>query len=660
MLQNMQKVDLYNKISVLLSLFTPIFVGTSLMCGILGAITHSPQLTSNRFREALLCMHKRGPDAQGVFEDDSVYLGQVRLSIIDTSSGANQPFFDPTERYVLVFNGEIFNYRELKKSHLSTFDIPFKTQSDTEVLLHLLIRYGTACLPWLSGFFAFALYDRVEKRLILARDRFGKKPLYLYEDEQMCLFGSEMKSLMPLMPKRQLNKEAMALYFQLNYLPPTMCMLQGVRKIQPGQVMVHENNTWSSSFFYAIQIKPEQYKQYTYSEAQTKLRTLMEQSVQERLISDVPLGAFLSGGIDSSVVVALAAQHTNQLKTYSIGFNNPLFDETPYAQLVAKQYQTDHHVFYLSENDYKEELYNILDYLDEPFADSSCIPQYILCKKTKEHVTVALSGDGGDEVFAGYNKHRAEWMIRNKPLMALAARTASPLLKQLPQNKNTRWGNIARQLVKLGDGAALSNRDRYIRWASILNRTDTLALFNPSVQANLNKVLIDNTLAKFTEPIQHNDFNEVLLADMHMVLPGDMLQKVDWMSMANSLEVRSPFLDYRVVDFAFGLPEQYKIDAGLKKKIVQDSFRSILPDALYNRPKQGFDIPLLDWFRTDLNDYIFNQLLHPDFIAEQGLFSNERIQWMRKKLHSANPGYVQATLWALIVFQHWYKKYIKL
>lgn len=628
------------------------------MCGILGAVSHSSLLTPDSFRKALLCMQLRGPDAHGVFNHQQTWLGQVRLSIIDTSNGANQPFQDDSERYVLVFNGEIFNYRALQQQHLVKFNISYRTHSDTEVLLHLLIRFGTDCLPWLSGFFALAFYDKQTQRLIVARDRYGKKPFYIAENEEGILFGSELKSLMPLMPKRQLNMEALALYFQLNYIPPHLSILQGVRKLKPGVFAIYENKQWHETAYYTLRIQPEQYEQYSYETAQAELRKRLDHSVQERMLSDVPLGAFLSGGIDSSVVVALAANHTQQLKTYSIGFNNPLFDETPYAQLVAKKFNTDHHVFYLNENDYKDELQHILDYIDEPFADSSCIPQYILCKKTKAHVTVALSGDGGDEVFAGYHKHRAEWMIRNKPMLAFAARSAAPWLQKLPQNKNTRLGEKARQLVKLGAGARLSAPDRYLRWASILNQSEARALFTSQTQQQINEAQCLAHWQPYAACIRSTDFNEVLLADMGMVLPGDMLQKVDWMSMANSLEVRSPFLDYQVVDFAFSLPASFKIDGQFKKKIVQDAFRTILPAELYNRPKKGFEIPLLDWFRTDLNNYIFNDLLEPQFIKEQGLFDNEQLQGLRKKLHSSHPGYVQATLWALIVFQHWYKKYM--
>ncbi len=629
------------------------------MCGIAGSyFFQKKQISVKAFENALNNMSKRGPDAAGIFEDDKVQLGHRRLSIIDTSSGANQPLFDDSKNYVLVFNGEIFNYEELKKTKLEKYRHLFKTHSDSEVLLYLLIAYGTGCLPWLSGFFAFAFYDMKDHSLIIARDRYGKKPLVIFQDEEKMIFASELKAILPLMPEKEINTASVSLYFQYNYLPPEQSILKKVRKLKPGTCLSIKNNVVEEKCYYQLEIKPQLYDRFSYDTACNELVHLMSKSVEERMISDVPLGAFLSGGIDSSVVVALASQYTKKLNTFSIGYkDNPVFDETKYANLVAKKYNTDHEVFYLEEKDYKEEIYSILDYLDEPFADSSCIPTYILCKKTRQYVTVALSGDGGDEVFAGYNKHKAEYMIRKNKMMGLIAHYGSPLWNILPQNKNTRTGNYIRQIVKLSEGAGLSKGARHIRWSSILSTQNVQSLFSEDFRQKIQQNEAERINAGYAGMIQTEDFNEVLLTDMNLVLPGDMLHKVDMMSMANSLEVRSPFLDRQVVDFAFGLPAHFKIDDQLKKKIVQDAFRNYLPPELYNRPKQGFEIPLLEWFRNDLNDYIFNVLLEKNFIEEQNIFSYARIDELRQKLHSNNPGYVQATIWALIVFQHWYKKY---
>lgn len=629
------------------------------MCGILGYVSFSKSLcTAENFQRGLDQLAKRGPDAQGVFKNAEVFLGHRRLSIIDTSEGANQPISDHSGRYVLIFNGEIFNFQQLKNSHLVGLGISFRTQSDSEVLLYLLIHFGVDCLSWLSGFFAFAFYDTESQQLLVGRDRFGKKPLIIYKDQNRLIFGSEMKALLPLLPKRIINPSAVFQYFRLNYIPPDQSILKDVQKVRPGSCLLYSRQGLKETTYYQTTPQPQSYGQRSYQEAQSQLLGLMRESVRERMISDVPIGAFLSGGIDSSVVVALASEYTSKLKTFSIGYkDNPLFDESEYAQLVADKYQTDHEVFYLSESDYKDEVMDILAYLDEPFADSSCIPQYILCKKTKRKVTVALSGDGGDEVFAGYNKHHAEWMVRNRPVIAAWARIGKPLWTRLPQNKNTSWGNLTRKLAKLAEGAVLNASERYIRWCSILNTLDTQRLFSSEFLNQFSKEESVSHLNSFASPIGSNDFNEVLLSDLRLVLPGDMLQKVDLMSMANSLEVRSPFLDYRVVDFAFQLPSDYKIDRKMKKKIVQDAFRSLLPEALYNRPKQGFEIPLLEWFRNDFHAYIFDDLLARPSIESQGIFSFETIQALKQKLHSANPGYVQSTIWALVVFQHWYKKY---
>lgn len=628
------------------------------MCGILGYVSFSKSLCSTEtFRLGLDQLAKRGPDAEGIYQDTQVLFGHRRLSIIDTSEGANQPFLDNEQNYVLIFNGEIFNYRELISNKLSTKNIRFRTHSDSEVLLHLLIHYGTSCLNWLSGFFAFAFYDIQANKVILGRDRFGKKPLVLFEDGENFLFASELKALLPLTSNRALNTQAVFQYFRFNYLPPQQSILKGFRKLPPGCFLELSPGQQNEHRYYTTVLETESYATLSYTEAQAHLMQLMEQSVRDRMISDVPVGAFLSGGIDSSVVVAIAAGLSNKLKTFSIGYkDNPLFDESKYAQLVADRYQTDHEVFYLSESDYKAELMDILEYLDEPFADSSCIPQYILCKKTKNKVTVALSGDGGDEVFAGYTKHQAEWMVRNKPLLAAVARYGKALWTQLPQNKNTRLGNITRKIAKLAEGAAMSPPDRYIRWCSILNLNQTTSLFTTDFLQGINRAELKAQTDALSRGIRSKDFNEVLLADLQFVLPGDMLHKVDMMSMANSLEVRSPFLDYRVVDFAFRLPASYKIDGRMKKKIVQDSFRPMLPEALYNRPKQGFEIPLLQWFRKDLNGFIFDELLNPEFLRQQGIFNPDRIAEMRRILDSSNPGNIQASIWALVVFQSWYKR----
>jgi asparagine synthase (glutamine-hydrolysing) len=385
----------------------------------------------------------------------------------------------------------------------------------------------------------------------------------------------------------------------------------------------------------------------------------LDDAVKERMISDVPLGAFLSGGIDSSVIVALASRHTNALKTFSVGYrDNPYFDETKYAKLVAAQYKTDHTVFSLTNNDFLEHVGGVLDYLDEPFADSSAIPVFILSHLTRKHVTVALSGDGGDEVFAGYNKHGAEWRVRQRSLLNSLVKAGHPVWKALPRSRNGKFTNKFRQLYRFAEGAKLGERERYWRWAAFNNPQQAGALLQPAARDSVNVAEMEREKAALLEVIGREDYNEMLVADMNLVLLSDMLVKVDMMSMANSLEIRSPFLDYKVVDFAFGLSADYKINGQLKKRIVQDAFRPMLPEELYNRPKQGFEIPLLGWFRNELWSLINDDLLDRRFVTEQGIFNPDATEALKQKLRSNNPEDSHATIWALIVFQHWWKKYM--
>lgn len=634
------------------------------MCGITGYYALQPTATANlsKVKQSTDKLFLRGPDCGNVVSDDKVALGHRRLSIIDTSHAADQPMQDVSGRYTIIFNGELFNYEELSHQFLQKKWQQIggaKTASDTEVLLYLLIEYGVNCLNWLSGFFAFAFYDNETKELLLARDRFGKKPLLFYKDENCIAFASEMKALLEWNIPKVLNYTVLHQYLQLNYIPQPQSILKNVEKLKPAHFMkINANGVQEYKRYYELKSQPDLYSQYSYEQAKEQLVKKMDESVKERMIADVPLGAFLSGGIDSSVIVALACRHTHHLNTFSVGYkNNPFFDETKYAQSVAKKYNTNHTVFSLTNEDFLEHVYDVLDYLDEPFADSSVIPVYILCKHTRKHVTVSLSGDGGDEVFAGYNKHGAEWKMRQQSFANSLVKAGTPLWKVLPKGRNNKFTNLFRQLHRFAEGANMDMQDRYWRWASINSSDYVDSLLGDAARGMVNFEKIKTEKSELLSDLKTDDYNEILLADMKLVLPGDMLVKVDMMSMANSLEVRSPFLDYKVVDFAFSLPSSYKIDATLKKKIVQDAFRDMLPEEIYNRPKHGFEIPLLGWFRKELWGLINDDLLQKDFVESQGIFDVNAIEKLKQRLHSNNPGDSHATIWALIVFQHWWKKY---
>ncbi|OSZ81884.1 asparagine synthase (glutamine-hydrolyzing) [Chitinophagaceae bacterium IBVUCB1] len=634
------------------------------MCGITGYYAFRANAASNltKITQSTDKLFLRGPDSGNVYTHRNVALGHRRLSIIDTSSGASQPMTDVSGRYTIVFNGEIFNYQSLSDKYLQ--DVwqrigGAKTTSDTEVLLYLLIKYGASCIEWLAGFFAFSLYDAETGSMIIARDRFGKKPLLYHATEEHLAFASEMKALLEWGIPKFINYTTLHQYLQLNYIPQPQSILQGVSKLPQGHYMIcNANGIEEIKPYYQISINKAAYTQYDYATAQKELVNRMDISVQERMIADVPLGAFLSGGIDSSVIVALASKYTNKLNTFSIGYkDNPFFDETKYAKLVADKYQTNHTVFSLTTDNFLEHLYSVLDYLDEPFADSSAIPEYILCYHTRKHVTVALSGDGGDEVFAGYNKHAAEWKIRQQSLLNTMVKAGAPLWKMLPRSRNNKITNLFRQLHRFAEGANLSEKDRYWRWASFNTPQQASALLADTARNQVDYNLSAKQREEILQHFKTGDFNEVLQTDMNLVLLSDMLVKVDMMSMANSLEVRSPFLDYKVVDFAFSLPVAYKVDGSMKKKIVQDAFRGMLPAEIYNRPKHGFEIPLLDWFRKELWGLINDDLLSKSFVQEQGIFDVHAVEQLKKKLHSNNPEDSHATIWAIIVFQYWWKKY---
>ncbi len=639
------------------------------MCGINGVIAFTDKGLSSldRIEEATNCLVNRGPDNLGIFRDHKIAFGHTRLSIIDTSDSASQPMHDSSSRYTIIFNGEFFNFKEHREFVLSQ-GIKLKSESDTEVLLHLYILEGEKCLERINGFFAFAIYDKTQQSVFIARDRIGIKPLLYFHDQDRLLFSSELKSLMAMGVPRDLDQASIFTYLQLNYIPGPNSIFKGVRKLMPGHSITIDlkkpDPLVEEKKYYEIPLPDDGGKgelaSGSYLQQQQKFRELLEASVKRRLIADVPLGTFLSGGIDSSVITSIAAKHTERLRTFSIGFKDePRFDETKYAELVARKYNTDHTVFKLTNDDLFENIFNALDYLDEPFADSSALNVYILSKETRKHVTVALSGDGADELFGGYNKHAAEHKARSGGILNNLLRGSAPLLQSLPQSRNTRRGNMIRKAARMAEGLQLDPHERYWRWASFESESKAGAfLWKDSVPAKIFAEYENrkNFQLRFLRHI--HSLQEVLYTDMQLVLVNDMLVKVDMMSMANSLEVRVPFLDHTVVDYAFSLPLNSKIDSTGRKKILRDAYRNDLPEELYTRSKQGFEVPLLKWFRNELRPLIEADYLSKEFVEEQNIFQYDRIHALKQKLFGNNPGDSHAQVWALIVFQHWWKKWM--
>lgn len=629
------------------------------MCGITGIFAFNLVGKFNMIHvtTATVALQKRGPDVHDVYIDEFVGLGHRRLSIIDTSADGNQPMWDVSKRYGIVFNGEIFNYQELKKE-LENQGVVFKSSSDTEVLLNLYIREKEECLQKLNGFFSFCIYDKQEQTFFVARDRYGIKPLLYLFDEDKFLFGSEMKAIIEYGIDKEIDHASLFAYLQLNYIPAPATIFGSVKKLMPGHYLKVSYKKIETHCYYTIPISKGKADTINYDQAKEKLKALLEDSVQRRLISDVPLGAFLSGGIDSSVITALASKHKPDLHTFSIGFRDEkFFDETTYANLVAKHFKTDHTVFSLNNNDLLAHVNDVLDCLDEPFADSSALNVYILSKETRKHATVALSGDGADELLAGYNKHAAFHRIINKGWQENLIGSLAPVLKTLPQSRNNSFGNKIRQAIRFAEGMKLDSKERYWQWAGFAKEPEAYSLLSESSKQKLDRQEFAKRKQEQLKYISSEEsIQEILLTDMNLVLPNDMLTKVDLMSMANSLEVRVPFLDYRVVDFIFSLPDDFKINRSIRKRILQDAFRDVLPQELYNRPKKGFEVPLLKWFRTELKSLIMDDLLSEKTIHEQGIFEYSQIEKLKLQLMSSNPQDVHARIWGLIVFQWWWRK----
>lgn len=585
-------------------------------------------------QNTLSALQHRGPDYQNHFSFDKCTLFHARLSILDLSAASHQPFLNELKKKGLVFNGEIFNYQDLKQNLGE-----LKTSGDVEVLFNLFDKEKSNCLTRLNGFFSFAFYNSEADELHVVRDRFGVKPLYYYLDEEKLAFASELKPLMHLIGPQPLNLNAINTYFRLNYISGKETVFKNVFRLLPGELIEVKNKQAKICNWYQIpQLKTE-----------NSIQEILSDAVKIRLNADVPVGSFLSGGLDSSIISALAKQHHSNIHTFSIGFaDEPYFDETRYAEMVAKHINSHHHVFKLKNTDFLDNIHPFLNSIDEPFADSSALNVYILSKYTKQHVKVALSGDGADELFMGYNKHRAEF-LSNKFVYKNLVPAFLPVYDLVQGSRNSKFGNKIRQLKRFAEAVKLNPKERFMSWACISNQTEVNALLNRREKTDFDSL--------FKEPFEQSTFNQVNYADLKIVLADDMLVKADRMSMQHGLEIRNPFLDYRVVEMAMNLPMHQKINGTHQKVILRNNFKHLLPAAIFTRSKKGFELPLWKWLKKELSTEINANWLSEQKIKEQGLFNYDTIQQLKNKLLSNNPGDAPAQIWALIVFNQWYENY---
>ncbi len=604
------------------------------MCGFAGAISFNEKgipyhaLTG----KAIYSLLHRGPDDEGIVFKDHFSVGHRRLSIIDLSTAARQPMEDESGRYILAYNGEVFNYKELRKE-LEGAGRKFKSSSDTEVVLHSLIHWGKEAIEKFDGEFAFAFYDTQTKDLMLVRDRHGIKPLYYYRNENVLLFSSELRGLLKYGIPKEIDPVALNFYFHLNYIPSPFSIFKNIFKVEKQKSYWHTATGQGPTT--------------------ANLHRILEASVQDRLVADVPVGTFLSGGIDSSIITGIASNLKKDLQSFSIGFpDTPLFDETQYARLAAKHLGTKHHAFEVRNKDLLESLDLLFQHQDEPFADSSALPTQLLCRETAKHLKVVLSGDGADELFAGYNKHEAEWKLSRSSIPSAVLKGAGALLSTLPSSRESKTGNIIRKAKKYTSGAGLSREERYWEWAGFKNGRSVL---KKEIQSN---AAYQKNIGNYSH-LNGEGMNAILLADQNLVLENDMLVKVDRMSMANSLEVRVPFLSNEVVEYARSIPAELKISEKGRKLILKEAFSHLLPKEIMERKKQGFEVPLLQWFRGELKGLIETEINNTAFLKQQNIFDHSQLLTLHSRLNSSDPGDSPATIYAFLVFQNWYRNYFK-
>ncbi len=584
------------------------------MCGLTGALYRDGSRADPAVIRAMTnTLVHRGPDGEGVHTDGPVGLGHRRLSIIDLSQAAAQPMASQDGGTWVVFNGEIYNFLELR-STLEAHGHTFRTHGDTEVILAAWREWGEAAFAKLDGMFAIALWDKATQRLVLARDRTGKKPLYVYEDGTKLLFASEIKALLahPGVDTR-LSPEAVPQFLSHGYVPTPRTFYAHIRKVRPATVEVLEDLGRRRRFFefwdYPLGHELELETDEQLKDAEQRIRTLFFQAVKRRLVADVPVGAFLSGGIDSTLVVAAMAQQSDRpVKTFSIGFEgHPTWDETHWARKVAERYGAEHTEFRV-----KPESIELIDKLawhyDEPFGDSSAIPTYIVSKLTRETVTVALTGDGGDELFCGYPRFMGAVLAERVPKPML--RVAQRLVGLAPHGKEHQgWWERSRRFAA---AAAQPLPDRLRGWVSVFGQRELGRLLKPDVAAYLNGAVLGESYQRCFERAAGADaLNQVLYANARTYLLDDLNVKMDRASMAASLEARAPFLDTKLIEFASTLPGHVKLRGRTMKWILKQSMKDLIPQEIQTRPKMGFGVPLGAWFRGELSSLLDDRLLAP-------------------------------------------------
>jgi asparagine synthase (glutamine-hydrolysing) len=625
------------------------------MCGIAGKLNFSPEEFVDR-RDLLRMgafLHHRGPDGGDVWADRNVGFAHRRLSIIDLSSAAGQPMCNEDGNVWITFNGEIYNFQELRKGLESQGHI-FRTNSDTEAIIHAYEQYGRGCVNYLRGMFAFAIWDKRSRTLFLARDRVGKKPLYYYRDAERFIFASEIKALLTdrRIP-REPNPIAIDHFLALGYVPGPLTAFRNIQKLPASHWLEIRDGSIEQQRYWNLRYTPKQ--KLSFEEAKAELHWRLAEAVRMRLVSDVPLGAFLSGGVDSSAVVACMAEAMNRpVRTFSVGFGVSSFDERPYARQVAERYGTDHTELVV-EAPVNDIISKLAWQFDEPFGDSSAVPSYLISQLTRQHVTVVLNGDGADETFGGYDWYKMDrWLNRGKVLPLGIRKQFAALMLGIPP----RWRKHTPvwQIYRLAEVLALSPSRRYTQWVEHFGPPIREEIYTADFQGKVRLDEPDDLFASMFAKSQADDWLDVVLdADVNLYLPDDLLVKMDRATMSHSLEARSPFLDHVLMEFVASLPVAFKQSWGQKKRILKSMLRGRVPDTILDRPKMGFSVPIAKWFREDLRE-MSGDILLSNRSLERGYF--QRGQIAKLLCEHANSHDHGTKLWDLLMLELWHQTFV--
>lgn len=614
------------------------------MCGIAGFYTKSRGFVSEpELRNMCKAMAHRGPDAEGVYYSANVGLGHRRLSIIDLSDDANQPMDSHSMRYICVYNGEVYNFKQIAKD----LNVDFRTTSDTEVVLEAFAEWGVTFVNKLNGMFALALYDKEEDKLYIFRDRIGIKPLYYYWDGSTFAFASELKSLLQInkiRDKRSVSLQSVRDYLHLGYIPEPNSIYQNIFKFPSGNFAILSDEGLRIESYWHIEGLIQRSTNEDEVESKQILKELIESSISKRLISDVPFGTFLSGGIDSSLVTAVASQYcTGKLNTFSVGFEESQFNEAAFARRIAEHLGTNHHEFTVTELDAQQMIIEMLNYYDEPFGDSSAIPTMLISRLAREHVTMVLSGDGGDELFHGYGSYQWAQRLNRLPVRSFR-HTIGFLLSHFPNNRYKRAAHLFKYKQSKLIKSHIFSQEQYLFSLEELSKLLQGAPYS--------ELSVDQDFSYFIRKLTPAEAQAVF--DLRYYLKDDLLVKVDRASMRYSLETRVPLLDHRIVEFAVNLSPKLKIQKDNQKYLLKEVLYDYLPKEYFDRPKWGFSIPLSKWLKSDMS-YLIDEHLNEWVIRKHKIVDYNETARLIKSFRNGTD-YLYNRIWLLIILHRFLEK----